>query len=206
MQLSMTRPASNDVQAVRRLIESIEVVHAQLARTLVESQRIIGVATTPEDKPSHDAEIQATVSTYTRSKSIDTIDTAHVQKSQLIHGKVKPKIINDERVNIQFNRFKMQQKLRAVPVTKPSDRNSWPPCTFPLHEEEMIEKLSKEILEQSKHLDKANTAFTVSNGDNEVFVLHKVPAFKDISLKNSSSSEHEKENNVVREIISVQEV
>jgi len=199
----MTRPATNDVQAVRRLIESIEVVHAQIAKTLVESQKIMGVAVTSENNSSQDAEIQTPGCTYTRSKSIDTIDTA--QKSQLIHGKVKPKIISDERVNIQLNRFKMQQKPRAVSMTKPSDRNSWPPCTFPLHEEEMIEKLSKEILEQSKHLDKASTAFTVSNGDNEVFVLHKVPTFKDLSLKNSSSSEHEKENNV-REIISIQEV
>ncbi|EZA56282.1 hypothetical protein DMN91_010139 [Ooceraea biroi] len=199
MQLSMTRPARNDVQAVRRLIESIEAVHAQLARTLAESQRIIGGAAAPEDEPSRDAEVQVTTSTPARSKSVDTIDTAHVQKSELVNGKAKPKIISDERVNIQLNRFKIQQKPRAMSVTKTSDRNSWPPCTFPLHEEEVIEKLSKEIL------GKASTAFATSNGDNEVSVSHNAPAFKDASLRSSSSSEHEKDNSVAREITSIQE-
>ncbi|KYN33824.1 hypothetical protein ALC56_11900 [Trachymyrmex septentrionalis] len=196
LQLSTPKPARNDTQAVRRLIDSIEEIHAQLARTLLESQRIMrGSEEVLKDETSCDAEIQAITSTP-RSKLVDTIN-AHVQESKVIEGKAKPKIISNEKVNIQFKRFKMQQKPQAMSTTKTLERNSWPPCILPLHEEEIIEKLSKEILEQSKNLDKASTAVAISKENNEA--QQKASPFKDLNLKKSTLLEQEKDSSLIKE-------
>lgn len=196
MQLS-SRLTRDDEQAVRRLIESIEAIHTQLAKTLLESQRIIGSEAAPEDGSSRDAEVQATTST-SRSKSVDTV-TAHLQKSEIVKGKAKPKIVSDERVNIQLNRLKMQQTPQVTPAARTLERNSWPPCTLPLREEEMIEKLSKEILEQSKSLDKGSSAFVSLRGTDEISTQHKMSSSKDISLKTNISLKCEKDNKVTKE-------
>ncbi|KYQ58501.1 hypothetical protein ALC60_02539 [Trachymyrmex zeteki] len=202
LQLSTPKPARNDVQAVRRLIDSIEEIHAQLARTLLESQRIMqGSEEILKDETLCDAEIQAITSTP-RSKLVDTIK-AHVQESKVVEGKAKPKIISNDKVNIQFNRFKMQQKPQAMSATKMLERNSWPPCTLPLHEEEIIKKLSKEILEQSKNLDKESTAFATSKENNEI--QQKASPFKDLNLKKSASLEHEKDSSLTKEFAFVPE-
>lgn len=57
MQLPTSRPARKDAQAMQRLIESIEAIHAQLAKTLLESQRIIGSEAIPRDEPSREIDI-----------------------------------------------------------------------------------------------------------------------------------------------------
>lgn len=201
MQLS-SRLTRDDEQAVRRLVESIEAIHAQLAKTLLESQRFIGSETVPEDGSSRDAEVQATTSTP-RSKLIHTITE---QKSEIVKGKARSKIVSDEKVNIQLNRFKIQQKPQAMSATRTSERNSWPPCTLPLREEEVIEKLSKEILEQSKSLDKASSAFVSLKRTDKISTQHKTSP-KDISLKKNISLEKEiKDNKVTKEIAPIQEV
>ncbi|KYM99326.1 PREDICTED: uncharacterized protein LOC108776815 [Cyphomyrmex costatus] len=201
LQLSTPKPIRNDTQAVRRLIDSIEEIHAQLARTLLESQRIMRGSEEVSKDETCDAEIQAITSTP-RSKLVDTIK-AHVQESKVVEGKAKPKIISNEKVNIQFNQFKMQQKPQAMSTTKTLERNSWPPCTLPLHEEEIIEKLSKEILEQSKNLDKANTIFAASKENNET--QQKMSSFIDLNLKKSALLEHEKDSSITNEFLSIPE-
>lgn len=95
----------------------------------------------------------------------------------------------------------MQQKPQATSTTKTSDRNSWPSCTFSLHEEEVIEKLSKEILGQSKNMDKTS----IASKEVEIFMQHKMLP-KNISLKNNMSLEHEKNNSITKEVTSTQEV
>ncbi|XP_012537060.1 uncharacterized protein LOC105837111 [Monomorium pharaonis] len=201
MQLPTPKRTGNDTEAIRRLIDSIETIHAQLARTLLESQRIMqGSETVSKDETSCDAEIQAITSTP-RSKLVDTVKA---QKSKVVEGKAKPKIISNEKVNIQLNRFKMQQKPQATTsTTKTTERNSWPPCTLPLYEEEIIEKLSKEILEQSKNLDKASIALAALKENDET--QHKMSSFKNLNMKQSALLEQEKDNNVARKLISTAE-
>ncbi|XP_014478706.1 PREDICTED: uncharacterized protein LOC106746543 [Dinoponera quadriceps] len=200
MQLPVFRPARNDVQAIRKLIESIEAIHSQLAKTLFESQKIIGNGDSDYEL-APDVEAQAITST-SRSKSIDT---APVQKSEVARDKAKPKVINDEKVNIQLNRFKMQQKPQAMPnAIRTPERKSWPPCALSLHEEEVIEKLSKEILEQSKSLDKASSAFVSLKGNDETSVQEKMPPLdNNANLKNNILLEHKKETGTAN---SVQEI
>ncbi|EFN76612.1 hypothetical protein EAI_07147 [Harpegnathos saltator] len=192
MQLPTSKPVRSDVQAIRKLIESIEAIHSQLAKTLFESQKIIENGATSDNEISRDAEVQVTTSTP-RSKSIDTI-TAPIQKSEV--AKAKPKVISDEKVNIQLNRFKIQQKPQAVPAIKTPERNSWPPCAVSLHEEEVIEKLSKEILEQSKSLDKASTAFVSLKENDEISMQRKGSLSNDAILKNNLL-EHKKDNSII---------
>lgn len=203
LQLSTPKPTRSDTQAVRRLIDSIEAIHAQLAKTLLESQRIMqGNEAVSKDETSRDVEIQAT--STPRSKLVDTVKT-HIEESKVVEGKAcKPNIISNEKVNIQFNRFKMQQKPQVVSTTKTSEHNSWPSCTLSLHEEEIIEKLSKEILEQSKNLDKASTAFAALKENDET--QHKISPFKEPNLEKSASLEHEKDNNITKELTSTSEV
>ncbi|XP_032676018.1 uncharacterized protein LOC116846384 [Odontomachus brunneus] len=193
MQLPVPRPARNDVQAIRKLIESIEAIHSQLAKTLFESQKIIENGT-PDNELSRDVEVQVTTSTP-RSKSIDTI-TIPVQKSEVAKDKAKPKVISDEKVNIQLNQFKIQQKPQAMSAIRTPERNSWPPRALSLHEEEVIEKLSKEILEQSKSLDKASSAFVSLKENDGSSMQRKVSLSNDVNLKNNTSSAHKKDNNI----------
>lgn len=195
------KPTRGDTQAVRKLIDSIEAIHAQLAKTLLESQRIMQENETVSKDETCDVEIQAT--STPRSKLIDTVKT-HVEESKVVEGKTKPKIISNEKVNIQLNRFKMQKNLQVVSTAKTPERNSWPSCIPSLHEEEIIEKLSKEILEQSKNLDKASTAFAVLKENDET--QHRISSFKDPNLKKSASLEHENDNNITKELISTPEV
>lgn len=200
MQLSTSRPARNDVQAIRKLIESIEAIHSQLAQTLFESQKIIENGATPDNELSNDAEAQKAVTSTPRSKSIDT---APVQKFEVANDKAKPKVISNEKVNIQLNRFKIQQKPQAMSAVRTPEHNSWPPCAFSLHEEEVIEKLSKEILEQSKSLDKASSAFVRLKGNDEISTQRKELPSKDTGVKTNTLLEHQKDNSTTS---SIQEV
>lgn len=185
-------------QAIRTFIDNIEAIQAQLTKTLRESHFMQKSEAVSKDKTSYDAEIQDITST-SRSKLVDTVKT-HVQKSKIVESKAKPKIVSNEKVNIQLNRFKIQPKSQTISTTKTSERNSWPPCTFSLHEEEIIEKLSKEILEQSKNLDKASTAFAALKENDET---HKMSS-KELHLK-KNSLEHENDG-IIKEFISTSEV
>ncbi|XP_020292826.1 uncharacterized protein LOC109859220 isoform X2 [Pseudomyrmex gracilis] len=140
MQLPTSISAQTDEQAVRRLIESIEAVHAQLAKTLVESQKFIGSKSLSEDKSVQDEGIQATTSTP-RSKLVDSVIADIQKKCKVMEGTVKPKIISDEKVNVKLNRFKMQQKPEATSATKVEEHDSQTLCTT-LHENE--EEATKE--------------------------------------------------------------
>lgn len=144
MQLPTSISAQTDEQTVRRLIESIEAIHAQLAKTLVESQKYIGSKSLSEDKSVQDEGIQATTSTP-RSKLVDSL-IADIQKCKVMEGTAKPKIISDEKVNVKLNEFKMQPKPEATSATKVAERDFRALCTT-LHEEEVIEILSKEFLD-----------------------------------------------------------
>lgn len=205
MQLPASKPSQhNDLQAMCKLVEDIEAVHAQLAKTLIESQKITGREAVPEEESSRDAKIQASTSTP-KSKSVDNTVTTHTQESETVEGKAKPKIISDKRVNLQLNRFKTQQKTQApTPIRKIPDRNSWQTRTVPLHSEEVIEKLSREILRQTNSLDKTGSAFISLKRSDESSTQHKASPSKEANLTNNTSSEHEKNSRLTRE--NVQEV
>ncbi|XP_043796457.1 uncharacterized protein LOC122716951 isoform X3 [Apis laboriosa] len=135
MQLPDPQPMTNDLQNVHRLVENIEAIHDQLVKTLIESQKIIKSKIIKEEIDQ------------IKEIGIVSCDDNAKDKKELEEIKIKPKILSDEKVNIQLNRFKIQKSTFQASTSTPK-HNTW--LTPKQYEEEMIEKLSKEILEQSK--------------------------------------------------------
>ncbi|XP_046480718.1 serine-rich adhesin for platelets isoform X1 [Neodiprion pinetum] len=153
-------PMSGDLQSVRQLVNSIEAIHSQLAKTLNESQRIIAT-----EKLSKQPSKMKTSSTQP-SVSTETDENSPFQSSvgtgthSSVNNEVRevprmgiPRIISSERVNIPLSHFNLPQKpMTSLEVTaaqpiSPARRKS------PRQKDDVVERLSKEILEQSKALD-----------------------------------------------------
>lgn len=128
MQLPPPQIATNDLETVHRLVENIEAIHNQLAKTLMESQRIIKTKAVVEEGE----EVKET------EKGTSTERDAE--------DKAKPKIVRVEKVDIPMERFKGLDGPTTVMTSTP-EHDGRP------SEEEVIERLSKEILEQSKGLN-----------------------------------------------------
>ncbi|XP_071558169.1 uncharacterized protein [Temnothorax nylanderi] len=185
MQISTPKSSCNDAQAVHRWIDPIEAIYALLARTFLESQRIMrGSEAASKNEALCDAEIQAITSTP-RSKLVDTVKT-HVQESKVVEGRAEPKIISNEKFNIHLSQVEMQQKPQAPSATKTSE------CDF----YEVIEKV-KYFLKQSENLGKASTAFVALKKKDET--QHRVSSFKELDLKKSASLKHEKDDSITEE-------
>nr|XP_012145897.1 PREDICTED: uncharacterized protein LOC100876209 isoform X4 [Megachile rotundata] len=144
MQLPSPKLVTNDLQSVRQLVENIEAIHNQLAKTLLESQRIIKNKSVIEKEINETKEMEVvTVDNGNLSKKV----TRSVETKGVLKSKAKPKIIREEKVNIQLDRFNFQHEPQKLMMSTPKhDARLIPKYS----EEEMIEKLSKEILEQSK--------------------------------------------------------
>ncbi|XP_076236092.1 uncharacterized protein LOC143180326 isoform X2 [Calliopsis andreniformis] len=153
MQLPPPRPRTNDLQSVRQLVENIEAIHNQLAKTLIESQKIIKNNVVVEEEGTQTKEA------ITSNNKNESKNGTHYtdSKTKALNIKTKPQIINEERVNIQLDRFKIPQTMSVT-----QESSSWVFSKF--HDEEVIEKLSKEILEQSKSFN--NNVMSTKETDN----------------------------------------
>ncbi|XP_034190698.1 uncharacterized protein LOC117608993 [Osmia lignaria lignaria] len=172
MQLPSPKFLTNDLQSVRKLVENIEAVHNQLAKTLIESQKIIkSKAVKDEGNQTKEKQIVIVEKSNTPKKVTDPVESKGVLKD-----KVKPKIIRDEKVNIRLDRFQLQ----AEPGT--STVKSGFRLVSKHNEEEMIEKLSKEILEQSKSFN------------NNVMVTKEVSSSRKHSIETSTDVTDSKDN------------
>ncbi|XP_058795681.1 uncharacterized protein LOC131666786 isoform X2 [Phymastichus coffea] len=151
---------------INQVVKSIESIHAQLKQTLVESQKIISqkifdsskspplavTVAAREKSPSLDwskdtlTNDSLEVSTE-KTKSSATAATQQLPQQQSPIEKSKPKILNSEQVNFRIDRFRMSQdtKSTSTEVTAEHQQN----------EDQMVEQLSKEILEQSKSINKS---------------------------------------------------
>ncbi|KAL2749899.1 uncharacterized protein V1477_001970 [Vespula maculifrons] len=137
----------SSMKNVQRLVENIEAIHQQLAKTLHESQNAIMQTENVNKDLLKDTDIPI------KNKFEHPVSTTveHIiDKPVSSKIKSKPRIIKEEKVNIKLNRFKMPHKSLATMTTVMPERNSWPPAKIPTQENNTIEELSKEILEQSK--------------------------------------------------------
>ncbi|XP_043513598.1 uncharacterized protein LOC122530580 isoform X1 [Frieseomelitta varia] len=142
MQLPEPRLKTADLENVHRLIENIEAIHNQLARTLIESQKIIRSKAIPREESDQVKETEIATPTIDDNAIYSTEQRIEEVKRE----KAKPKIINEEKVNIQLSKFRV----------KPPEFTSTPKHDTDLtryYEEGLIERISKEILEQSKGLN-----------------------------------------------------
>ncbi|XP_076633661.1 uncharacterized protein LOC143347906 [Colletes latitarsis] len=184
MQLPSPKLMPNDLENVKNLVENIEAIHDQLTKTLLESQRVIKDKTEVEEKKNQDKESVLTKVPEETPKNI--IHSAQT-KAEAKETKAKPKIINEERVNIQLDRYKIQYKPQTMATslkTNSQDKSD-------LHDEVVIEKLSKEILEQSKSFKndliatkECETRTSTDTADSKT----------DISLKQSNQQSKEDRN------------
>ncbi|OAD55579.1 hypothetical protein WN48_04455 [Eufriesea mexicana] len=87
---------TTDLQSVHKLVENIEAIHNQLAKTLFESQKII------KNKPVIKEETKQSKEMGTSTNGDNTIHPVE-QKVELEKAKVKPKIINEERVKSEHS-------------------------------------------------------------------------------------------------------
>ncbi|XP_046813266.1 uncharacterized protein LOC124421747 isoform X1 [Vespa crabro] len=182
----------SSMKNVQRLVENIEAIHRQLAKTLHESQNAI----MQTEAINKDTDIQI-VDSQIKNKFEQPVSTNvehNIDKSTSCKTKSKPRIIKEEKVNIKLNRFKMPpHKSLATMTTVTPERNSWPPAKIPIQESNTIEELSKEILEQSKTKSNDIPAFKkISNYENKDTSL----LTKSDSSKPSSSPPKSEGNNV----------
>ncbi|XP_031829761.1 uncharacterized protein LOC116425769 isoform X2 [Nomia melanderi] len=144
MQLPPTKAKKNDLQSVRDLVENIEAIHSQLARTLAESQNIVKSKTVATQDSDHAQETDVETQT---NQNLREVASSYLSEMETQQTKVRPKIISDERVSVQLDKYKIQHRpKRLEATTKDHDTR----LTSKLHDEEMIKTLSQEILEQSK--------------------------------------------------------
>ncbi|CAD1479350.1 unnamed protein product [Heterotrigona itama] len=144
MQLPEPRLKTTDLENVHRLVENIEAIHNQLAKTLIESQRIVKSKAIPrEEFPDEIKETEIATPTI----DDNAICSAEQRTEQVEREKAKPEVTNEEKVNIQLSRFRVKpsQVLTSTPKHDTDLTRHY--------EEELIEKISKEILEQSKGLN-----------------------------------------------------
>lgn len=171
MQLPEPRPRTVDLENVHRLVENIEAIHNQLAKTLIESQRIIKSKAIPrEESEIKEAEIVA--------PTIDdnAIYSAEQRIEEVEREKAKPKIVNEEKVNIQLSRFRIKPS-EVVTSTPKHDTE-----LMKHYEEELIGRISKEILEQSKGLnDNFITSREISTIKHSIQTSTDNDEFKNIS-------------------------
>lgn len=145
MQLPEPRERS-DLENVHKLVENIEAIHNQLAKTLIESQRIIKSKAIIKEEPDQIKETQTVTPT-----TDDNIICPDEHEIEVEKERAKPKIINEEKVNIQLNRFKVHKSAQVLTSTPEHDTK-----LMKHYEEELIEKISKEILEQSEGFNNNN--------------------------------------------------
>ena len=158
MQLPPPKLMANDLQSIRNLVENIEAIHSQLAATLIESQQIIknnGVVQ-EETRETKEMEVMTETSGNTSKNATHSIDS----KAKVPKTRGKPRIISEERVNIQLDAFKIQHRPQTL-LSVPAERDFRHSSKF--HDEKMIEMISKEILEQSKSF--SNNATETKDSD-----------------------------------------
>lgn len=145
MQLPPPKLMASDLQSIRNLVENIEAIHNQLAATLIESQKIFKNNAVVQEEPHQTKEMEVITLTSgnTSKNAMHSIDS----KAKVPKTRTKPRIISEERVNIQLDAFKIQHRPQTL-LSVPAERDFRHSPKF--HDEKMIEMISKEILEQSK--------------------------------------------------------
>ena len=148
MQLPPPLPYKNDLHSVQRLVDSIEAIHSQLAKTLKESQKIItsGVAQTVVNT-------RATVSSSNENRSKSSSSTSTENTPVPVEIKAKPKIVANERVQIDLQSLK--RGLGTYTAMVVANEAQWPTPGTPRRHEEVVAKLYQEILEQSHTVDQS---------------------------------------------------
>ncbi|XP_044014175.1 uncharacterized protein DDB_G0287625 [Aphidius gifuensis] len=140
MQMPPPRPPRSDLYCVQQLVDSIEVIHTQLAKTLSDSQKIMTGNARKISKNSTTLKSPRIVNNVNVVDEVIDVDDDNDDNDDAGGvKKTKPKVVSDEFVKLDLNRFKpFDSKPNKNPMTQHN-------------QDDIVEKLSKEILEQSKN-------------------------------------------------------
>ncbi|XP_034936823.1 uncharacterized protein [Chelonus insularis] len=141
-----TMPYESNVMYLKKCQENIDSMANRILKTYTEFKKI-----DQNYQLSHDL-----------SPIVETPKLTNPPKNESsLAAKTKPTIIKDEKVNIDIQRFKKQLDSEVLPTTSSSKTDS------------MVEKLSNEILEQSKKLEKYRPLEEISFEDQTIH--HELP-------------------------------
>ncbi|KAL7300870.1 hypothetical protein TKK_0006426 [Trichogramma kaykai] len=186
------------------LMKKIETVHSALKKTFTETERkIVGksMQETPRTVTTTDHSSNSTIELSKDSTIIisdDEEDQTIVNSSK---SPAKPKILKDERVNVDLSLLRQQSRNKSPEPTRSSvDPNNGDP---------VVKMLSKEILEQSKSINKStpnsiksksdvSPSKHSSQGNAEVEPVIKETPVRDLSNqdRNSPSNQDLRQNNL----------
>ena len=151
-----------DLRDVRNLVENVEAINNQLARTLQESRRIIASEGADLPKPPLAYSQIEKSPELSDSKSKESMTSSIEEDPQIVQEipeKGKPKLISSESVNLNIDKFRI---FRSPPKMQGQNREANTKNSKSGHED-MVEQISKEILEQSKSLDKSSGLVTLES-------------------------------------------
>ncbi|XP_063974108.1 uncharacterized protein LOC135160907 [Diachasmimorpha longicaudata] len=151
MQMPAPRPRDS-IQSVQKLVESIEAIHNQLAKTLQESQKIItGSLNASKGLDSPKLPESSTPVLQKSQESPKSPSLPRPPSSPQPELRKKPTVISEETVKINLQRFRPSLPKKEV--------SSHPqPSTSSATHDDIVEKLSLEILEQTKSSEKMSTS------------------------------------------------
>lgn len=182
----------HDLQDVRNLVENVEAINNQLARTLQESRRIIaGEGINLPKPPVSYSQIEKSPE-LSDSRSKESIISSIDEDPQIIEERAekgKPRIISSEPVNLNIDKFRV---LRSP--SKLEGRNRAGSAKSPSGHEDVVEQISKEILEQSKSLNKSFGLVTLDSLKETDSYLAMKNEFTFENLDSSKEKEKEEEN------------
>jgi hypothetical protein len=176
-----------------RLVNSIEAIHAQLKMKLMESRKIIsgkGLDLPKSPLPCRYAEKSSSISSdlskdLTGSESFEeNAEKLRIARMSSSKACAKPRIVNDERVHIKLDRFRIGSNPRRTGGGGESGKTTVVPSTSkvttetvtnaPDQNEDMVEMLSKEILEQSKSINKSVAIDSLKDSDDSILKSSKI--------------------------------
>ncbi|XP_066597318.1 uncharacterized protein [Prorops nasuta] len=207
MELPAPRPV-NEMQTVRKLLENMEAIHRQLAETFIKSEKII----TNNARENTGFSSSTIINIDATKKYTETIEEDTENYPNEVIKSRKPQIISDERVNIKLD----IQRPQAIPPNK----NSWSSSKRPGQDQKEIEKISNEILEQSKGLNESldslilsesskdsNHAFRKYQGSSVNGLLYNnISATRKVNLLEENNLESNKENQNTRILVGIPKI
>lgn len=137
-------------------MENVEAINNQLARTLQESRRIIaGEGIDLPKPPLSYSQIQKSPDiSDSKSKEESTSSSNEEDDNDRIE-KLKPKIVSEETVKLNLDKFRIFQNPKLENKINDPDKQSG--------HDDIVEKISNEILQQSKSVDKSSGFVTLDS-------------------------------------------
>ncbi|KAJ8679772.1 hypothetical protein QAD02_015559 [Eretmocerus hayati] len=188
-------PNSQSSVSGDELVKNIEAIHAQLKRTLMDSQKLISGEGIAIAKSATDHDNAKKSSSSKGSPNAPEVLSASSHQTKVSsptspRGRTKPRIVNNERVNIRLDRFRVPQITEATTRTAAGAQTAEVSTASallngPEQNDEMVEKLSQEILEQSKSINKSVPNDDFKNSDNPL----PQPSQEDVNEPEEASKE-----------------